>query len=358
MPASGHNPASAKRMFQQAHRQLDVRDVQGALSQFDAAQAVGYPENECAAGRWQCWMLLGQFQQAWQESQRIADSRQADRDQLWSGESWRDRRLMLRCLHGLGDTIQFIRYVQLLREQCQWLAVQTHPELVRLVQCVKGPDAVFSWPVDNDKEPGPWDLQMEVTQLPFAFRTTLETISQTTPQSPYISIPQHAIENAGAQIDLKSRRPKVGLVWNSGPFDASRNVPTELVASLFELDCDFYSLQKGVPFPTLFSERVIDLLAHIQDVLDTAAYMKQLDLVITVDTMTAHLAGALNVPVWIMLPAKADWRWMLKRTDSPWYPTARLFRQSEHNTWQPVIEQIQHELPVWSMQSALGCVRL
>ncbi len=258
---------------------------------------------------------------------------------MWTGECWRGKRVILRCLHGLGDTIQFIRYASWLRADCKWLGVQTHPQLVTLLRGVPGVDEVMSWETDGS-EFG-WELQIEINELPRIARTNLRTIPSSVP---YIFIPRAAIDRMSGHIG-ESRLRTVGLCWQSGDWDRARTVSISELAALVEAPgVRLYSLQKGVPAP----DGVSELEAFATDVQDTAAAILNLDLVISVDTMTAHLAGALGVPVWILLPARADWRWMLERDDSPWYPTARLFRQTKQGAWSDVIQDVKAALTNWS----------
>jgi hypothetical protein len=248
----------------------------------------------------------------------------------------------LRCLHGLGDTIQFIRYAPLLRQTCSKLIVQTHPQLVSLLTTVSGVDESLTWQPPYREDLSTWDLQMEINELPRIFRTSLDTIPAI---CPYISIPQDRLLWASQWIP-PSRRPRVGLVWQAGPWNESRSMQlSDLLPFLNLSEMEFYCLQKEADpqllanFPTL---RNVE--AHSRDVLDTAALIAHLDLVITVDTMTAHLAGAMAKPVWIALPAIADWRWMLNTPLTPWYPTAQLFRQSTTGNWSQPIREIQDKL--------------
>lgn len=266
---------------------------------------------EQAAQRWFQQMAEGNFEAAWRESDLIESTHYPDPNRFWKGESWSGKRVMLRCLHGLGDTIQFIRYAPLLRRTCAHLTVQTHPELVTLVRTVEGVDKAGTWGESED-----WDIQMEVTELPRAFRTSVDTIPA---EIPYVKVQR---ENRA------SGRMQVGLIWQSSQWNPARSIPFELLRPLVEgSHCDFHFLQK-------------DAETDRRSVLDTAHRMIQLDLVISVDTMSAHLAGALGRPVWILLPEFSDWRWMKYTTRSPWYPTAELFRQQEQGNWGGVIETI------------------
>ncbi len=307
---------------------LARRQIAKALECFHAAQQSGFPVERCAAARWDCWMLTGQFEQAWAESDLIAATGAPDPHRFWDGQPWAGRHVMLRCLHGLGDTIQFIRYAPLLRTACRSLTVQTHPQLTTLLEGVPGVDRVITW----EQPEGPWDLQMEVTELPRAFRTTLATLPG---ECPYVYLPPERVVWA-AQWFPQRRGLRIGVCWRSGPWDSSRNIAMEQFTPLLVSGRhQFFNLQKGSAGASL-----LDLEHYAGDVRATAALILNLDLVITVDTMTAHLAGALGRPVWILLPSIADWRWMLDRRDTPWYPTARLFRQSQQGDWSAVMEQV------------------
>jgi hypothetical protein len=288
---------------------------------------------EAAASRWTQWMRMGDFESAWRESDLIDSTGYKDPHRFWSGESWAGKRVMLRCLHGLGDAIQFIRYAPLLKRTCHSLTVQCHPELVRLMRQVPGVDRAVTW----DEGEQDWELQLEVTELPRAFQTSISTIPSSVP---YLFLSDQQIQWAAERLG-EHRDFRVGLVWQSSTWNPKRSIPpSNLIPLLLNRRCGFYILQKG-------SQLMIpahDIQQYANDAADTAALMTQLDLIISVDTMTAHLAGALGIPVWILLPAQADWRWMLDRNDSPWYPTATLFRQQKEDDWQGVIHQVMKKL--------------
>jgi hypothetical protein len=322
--------------FDEGRKWYSRRFVREALSCFSAAEQSGFDPGECAAARWNCWMLLGEFERAWKESDFIANRRAYDPHRMWNGESWADRRVMLRCLHGLGDTIQFIRYAPLLRSTCRHLTVQTHPQLVTLLQGVDGIDRVITW--GEDSKDDEWDMQLEITELPRAFRTTLASLPV---DIPYLEIPDELTAWA-CRLLPASDQPRVGVSWQAGSWCPSRAVSLQDLENVFTVDgIHFYSLQKGATDEDICPARVLRALeTYAQDVRDTAALVLNLDLVITVDTVTAHLAGALGRPVWIMIPFEADWRWMLDVERSPWYPTARLFRQRRENDWTDVVAEI------------------
>jgi hypothetical protein len=347
-------PPDASASFFQGQHFLTRRNVRAAIERFDSAQRLGYAPEECAAARWHCWMLLGNFERAWQESDFISAVGATDPNRYWDGRPWTDQRVMLRCLHGLGDTIQFIRYAPMLKQSCRSLTVQTHPQLVTLLESVPEIDHVCTWGPGYTESPSNWDMQMEVTELPRAFRTTVATIPAA---APYIPIPKERIEWAANRIPFIGKM-RVGMAWEAGPWNPARSIRLEELAPLLSCEnCCFYGLQKGAALADgRGTAPVFDPEAQSADVRDTAALILNLDLIVTVDTMTAHLAGALGRRVWILLPANADWRWMLERGDTPWYPSARLFRQRIYGDWREVVETLQTALAVEVQRYAVsGC---
>jgi ADP-heptose:LPS heptosyltransferase len=205
-----------------------------------------------------------------------------------------------------------------------------------------------------------WDQQIEVMELPRAFRTTLGSIPA---DIPYLDVPHDYRARSLRALGAPSR-PRVGLLWESGDWNLARNVPLrDLIPILQTPGFEFFSFQRGrgrdelaaldLPVP------VRDLSGDSPDVTHFAADLLHMDLLITVDTMAAHLAGALGRIVWVLLPFEADWRWMLDRRDSPWYPTMRLFRQRTPGDWQLPVGQVVRELSTWKEStSPLSAVSL
>jgi hypothetical protein len=192
----------------------------------------------------------------------------------------------------------------------------------------------------------PFDCRCPLMSLPLAFGTTVETIPAKTP---YLAAPPQALA-AAAALAWPASGLRVGIAWTgnaSHPKNRARSVPLELLEPLFGLEgIHFFSLQMGPAAAELAARKtsVIDLAPVTGDMADTAAQMANLDLVISIDTSMAHLAGALAKPVWVLLGQTPDWRWLLDRDDCPWYPTARLFRQSKQGDWAPVIERVRAAL--------------
>jgi hypothetical protein len=238
----------------------------------------------------------------------------------------------------------------MLKQSYRSLTVQTHPQLVTLLEGVPAIDRVFTWGPGYAENVSEWDMQMEVTELPLAFRTTLATVPARTP---YIHLPKERIE-WGANCFAAGNRMRVGLTWEAGPWNPARCIKLDELSPLLSCrGCSFYSLQKGAALADVQGRAAVyDLEAQSADIRDTAALILNMDLIVTVDTMTAHLAGALGHPVWILLPASADWRWMLERSDTPWYPTARLFRQHVPGDWRGVIEELRTALAIEAQSRA------
>ena len=275
---------------------------------------------------WREYMLAGDFEAAWRVSDEV-------RPAVWNGAPLHGKTVLVRCENGLGDTIQFMRYAPMLRRICAGLAVDVQPNLRSLLQFVAG---VHPEPIAAP------EVEIECTELPYAFRSTLATIPA---EVPYIHVPRPRGFRNGCR--------RVGLVWASGPWNPDRSIPLESFAPLGEIPgVAWVPLQHGPACSDL--TRADGLLNFTtlrppcdDDALRTAREILALDLVITVDTMVAHLAGALGKPVWTLLPYEADWRWMRHRDDSPWYPTMRLFRQQYPGDWPGVIERVKEALALF-----------
>ncbi|MBD2089388.1 tetratricopeptide repeat protein [Microcoleus sp. FACHB-1515] len=257
---------------------------------------------------------------------------------LWDGSDPTGKTILLHAEQGFGDTIQFIRYVPLVAAKGGRVIVECQPPLARLLQTV--PEIAQVIPAGS---PLPeFDVHLPLLSLPDRFRTSLQTIPC---QTPYLQPPE------AAPLQLTGS-PKVGIVWAGSPDNANdrqRSCPFETFADLLNVPgIVFFSLQKGERSIDLQAvSGVTDLSEHLRDFADTAAAIARLDLVITVDTAVSHLTGALGKPVWVLLSFAPDWRWMRDRLDSPWYSTARLFRQPAPGDWASVISQAKTALEQW-----------
>ncbi len=249
---------------------------------------------------------------------------------------------------GLGDTIQFCRYAPLVAQRGARVILEVPPQLTRLAAGLAGVSQI----VETGRPLPAFDLHCPLMSLPLAFKTELATIPAAIP---YLKVDPDQSKAWQDRLGAKTKL-RVGLVWSGGirpnqpvSVNQRRNIPLAKFAVLNNPDVAFYSLQKGQPGEAELAELkhnrwsgpdIVDLTGAIGDFSDTAAFIDNLDLVITVDTAAAHLAGALGKPVWILNRFDTDWRWLLERADSPWYPTARLFRQDNPGDWDGVIQRV------------------
>ncbi|WP_233865104.1 tetratricopeptide repeat protein [Paraburkholderia adhaesiva] len=333
------------------------------------------------------WLMLkrGEYREGWAEYAkrwRACDYSSFDIEGIreWRGESLDDKRVLLIHEQGFGDQIQFVRYATMLHARGATVDVCSTPPLLRLAQSVRGVRRAWS-----GKPEGDYDFWVYMMSMPSCAGTELDTIPA---EVPYLfarpadieawrprvqaamadglaraaaSVSSHAAETARETLPTrqgtKPRKPtghrNVGLVWAGNPGfynDRNRSVALADLRPILEgKQITWFSLQKGeaarAQIASLGGEIVIhDFSADLHDFADTAALIMNLDLVISVDTAVAHLAGALGKPVWILVPVNGEWRWLEKRADSPWYPTARLFRQQALGDWRGAIDSLRDAL--------------
>ncbi len=302
----------------------------------DEAQLASSPSDWVAAIR------AGNYAKAWDICRRDLEARDPlSRDDpalpyhlrwVWDGRDFRGRHCLVRCYHGLGDTIQFARYLPRLAALCASLQVEAQPSLVNLLKTMpqlrESDVRITPFYVGRPLPPSQCDI--EITELPFALRATPGDVSV-----PYLSS-SHAILPPGT----------IGLCHGAGDWDAERSIPPDLFAPL----C------LSMPCITLATEPVrIDVLNPAgcpADMDATAALVMSCDLIITVDTMIAHLAGALGKQTWLLLKADPDWRWPVAGHSTPWYPTIRLYHQARPGEWRDPMAQVAHDLSILSLLSA------
>jgi len=264
----------------------------------------------------------------------------------WQGDSLAGKHIYVQAEQGFGDTLQFARYLPLLAARAGRVTVRVHQQLTMLLR-----ESLLGVTVLGDRgDPAPYQCDAVLLSLPRLFKTRLETVPA---QVPYLHAPAEAVA-AWTQRLAGMNGLKVGLVWAGNPEhvnDHRRSVDLKLLAPLFSVPgVSFASLQVGPRSDDLRklkgSEiKIEDLSSSFNDFVESGAAVSALDLVITVDTSMAHLAGALGKPVWVLLPWVTDWRWMLNREDNPWYPNMRLFRQKRGaNDWTDVIMRVAEEL--------------
>ena len=309
---------------------------------------------------WMSHMLRGDFESAW----RLADQGRAlccsgsSATQLprhmrpvWDGVPFDGRHVLVRCYHGLGDTLHFTRYVPLLAERAATVSVEAQPQLLELLRDMPGIARLYALEDDHDSECSEFgcDAEIDVTEMPHAFRTTIETIPNSVP---YLRPNAAAMVAARHRLAAFNRYRKIGLCWAAGGWKPERSLnPGELAPLADVPGVAFVCLQRGPAYeswraapkgPPFAAELTSDSIE------ETATVIANLDIVITVDTMVAHLAGALGKPVWLLLHDTADWRWLLDCEGSPWYPTMRLFRQPARGDWESVVQRVAAALAAWA----------
>ncbi len=290
-------------------------------------------------------LYLGDFGAGWRGYEwrwggAMAAQRRKLAAPLWLGEgALHGKSILLHAEQGFGDTIQFVRYAPLLAERGARVILEVQPQLVRLLSGIAGVVQVLP----RKASLPPFDLHCPLLSLPLAFGTALQTIPSSIP---YLA----PAEDRAAywRTRLPRHRPLIGLVWageRAHDNDFNRSIRLEALASVLDLpDVQFVSLQHDVreddlPFLNTRAD-FLQLGQDFSDFADTAAAIAQLDAVIAVDTAVAHLAGAMGKPLFLLLPFAADFRWLRGRADSPWYPTARLFRQSRFGDWSSTVHEL------------------
>jgi len=334
-----------------------------AIADYETCLALSPGRREALFYSGTAYLTLGDYERGWERYEarrRLQGSRRTGPDvdfaqPFWGGETpLKGKTILLHSEQGLGDTIQFCRYADLVKSEGATVILQVEPPLVRLLSTLKGADHVVAKGADLPD----FDLHAPLMSLPHAFRTSLQTVPA---EAPYLHPEPAKIASWARRLGPRTR-PRVGLVW-AGGFQAERqdlqnvyrrrDAPLRMLAPLAQAQVDFVSLQKGEPAERELADLVaagwdgpamLNPAADLRDFSDTAALIENLDLVITVDTSTAHLAGALGKPVWILNRFDSCWRWMKERIDSPWYPTARLFRQKTFGDWTPVVQDVAEAL--------------
>jgi len=270
--------------------------------------------------------------------------------ELWLGQSpLKGKRILLFSEQGLGDTIQFCRFVKNISALGAWVILEVQKPLTKLLRNLDGVDELVSF---GDQLPD-FDFYCPLMSLPLALKLTLNDLCN---QIPYLRIDSEKNNFWASQLQ-QSNRLKVGLVWSGGfrpnqpelrAINERRNLPIEYLIKFNNLNVEFHSLQKGEPAESEFKDlikqgwmgpKIFDNSDYLIDFADTAALINHLDLVISVDTSTAHLAAALNKPVWLLNRFDTCWRWLIDRDDSPWYPSVRIFRQPKPGDWQAVVNE-------------------
>ena len=262
---------------------------------------------------------------------------------LWDGTPFKNQTLLAYMEQGFGDAIQFVRYLPKVKALGGTVLLVCHPSVVRLLQTSSGVDQVI--PEDH---PLPFfDYHISLMSLPAIFKTGMDTIPN---ETPYLSAPYDIPEKLDHHINKHRKSFNLGFVWAGNPsnkHDHDRSIPLYMFASIANIEgIQMFSLQKDKADNShdLFS--FVDLSAFLQDFSETAYAISKLDLIISVDTAVAHLAGALHRPTWLLLPKIPDWRWLMDRADSPWYASIQLFRQKTAGNWDDVFKDVIQALKI------------
>lgn len=331
-------------------------------------QALGIKPDYAAAHRnlGMTLLLVGDYEQGWPEYEwrwrckdKFAVTPRAFPQPSWDGASASGRTILLHTEQGLGDTLHFIRYAPLVKQRCGTVIVECPRKLHAILGSCPGIDRFVA---QGDPLP-PFDMHIPLLSLPRVMGTIVSKIPANVPylfaKPELIDVWRHELSSiAGLRI---------GINWRGNPenpYERQRRVPLSDFVTLANLpEVRLFSLQKGSGSAEIGSATrrfaITDLAGRLDEstgaFMDTAAVMKNLDLVISADTATAHLAGALGVPVWILIPFAPEWRWLLDRQDSPWYPTARLFRQTRPGDWGDVFECMRVELEALGRMQNANC---
>jgi tetratricopeptide (TPR) repeat protein len=304
-------------------------------------------------------LLQGDLAQGWAEYEARFNLNNPNHPVLkttqpnWQGEDLQGKTLLVYCEQGLGDTLQFIRYLPLLKQRGARLLLQTQPALISFLatQTQLGIEQCFAM---GQTLPA-YDYYVPLMSLPQRFQTQVDNIPAA---NGYLQVPvQHSLALPAANASLR-----VGLVWAGNPQHKNNHRRSISLKSLIPLldnpFVQFYSLQYGSPQTEIqqagMQNKIIDLSPQLKSWIETAQLINQLDLIITVDTAIAHLSGALNKPTWLLLPFIPDFRWLLDRTDTPWYNVLRLFRQTQRDDWESVIHTIKQALQEYTTPHKLN----
>jgi tetratricopeptide (TPR) repeat protein len=365
------DPDSSAVHCNRANLLLAMHRVPEALDSYDRAVACDPNSASAYVNRALGRLLAGDYLGGWADyewrwrdatSWVIKEARSHPQPRWRGEENLMGKTILLHCEQGYGDTLQFCRYVALLAARGAQVILEVPRALFGLLHSLDGLAALV---VHGESLP-PFDCYSPLLSLPYALRTTLADVPADVPYLAPSEAKRRLWRERVGDKGAGDGHLRVGLVWSGGlrperpelwSVNERRNVPLAAFEGLGRPDVEFYSLQLGEPARGELTELMArgwrgqpieDPTALIEDFADTAALIEQLDLVISVDTSTAHLAGALGVPVWILNRFDTCWRWMLGREDSPWYPTARIYRQRQPGDWQEVLYRVRRDLWHWA----------
>ena len=342
------DPKNAKAHYNRANVLHELKRFDEALESFAQALALDPGDADTNFNEGMTRLLTGDFSRGWTkyEWRWKAKQRAHARDfsqPLWRGEPVAGKTILVHAEQGYGDTLQFVRYVPKLAQMGAKIVLEIQPPLKLLLDRVEGAVVVARG------EPLPsFDLHCPILSLPLAFKTELATIPASVP---YLTAPSNRIEKWTHRLPRRQRL-NVAIAWSGSATheqDHVRSIAIEKLEPLFAMpDIQWISIQRDLrPGDAEFlaaHPEIVQVGAELADFADTAAVLSRTDLTISVDTSAVHLAGALGRPVWGLLQHMPDFRWLLDRGDSPWYPSARLFRQPDFGDWKSVIQRVSREL--------------
>ncbi len=360
--AIGLQPDYVETLTNMAEAQHRSHRLAEAADSYDRVRAIE-PSNAVAAlGKAHLDLLRGNFETGWAGREARWRVRGLPIvypnfvQPMWLGDSdIAGKTILIYADEGMGDAIQHVRYVPMVAARGAHVILSVHPPLVPLLSGVEG--VLLCIPNDSIGARPAFDTYCPMLSLPLAFRTQLDTIPA---GIGYLPAPSEERVRAWRDGFPSSDKLRVGVVWAGNPShhnDLSRSIPLRELVRILDVDATFVSLQKDLrpdDRAILNQSRIIDPTARLTDFGETAALLCSLDLVVTADTSVAHLAGALGRPTWLLLPYTPDYRWLLDRDDSPWYPTLRLFRQSKRRAWAEVVDRVRSELVAQSSSHASG----
>jgi tetratricopeptide (TPR) repeat protein len=326
--------------------------LDAALDSYERTIALDPRHANARYGRSTTLLLIGHFEAGWADyewrwkyqQERYAFERRTFLQPLWLGqEALQGKTILLYCEQGLGDTIQFCRYAKLVSCLGATVVLQVQKPLVSALAGLEGVSQLIA----SDGELPAFDFHCPLMSLPLAFKTELHTIPADTK---YLCSDDDKAARWRSRLGERTRK-RIGLAWSGNSMNANdknRSIPLADLVGHLPAEFDYVSLQKDMRDADRGTLRstpaILDVAGDQRDFSDTAALCACLDLVISVDTSVAHLSGALGKPTWILLPFLPDWRWLLDRTDSPWYPTVTLYRQTSPRNWDGVLRRLAMDL--------------
>ena len=343
-------PDDADTLFNRGVVLQELKRHEEALASYDKAIAIKPDDAKVHLNESICRLLIGDFARGWSkfewrwQDKQLKESRRSFPQPLWLGEQpVLGKTILLHEEQGVGDTLQFVRYIKDVAGLGATVLLAARTSLKPLLNDIDG----VSQLICQGEPLPPFDYHCPLLSLPLAFKTEIDTIPS---QVPYLQSNPKLLAQWQAKINNK-HFPRVGIAWSGSHLhenDRNRSIPLGKMAPLASGNISLVSLQKEVRAEDQdvldAHKEILHFGEELKDFGDTAALIDCLDLVISVDTSVAHLAGALGKPVWILLPYNPDWRWLLDREDSPWYPTARLFRQARMEDWDSVIQRVIQEM--------------